>query len=115
MSGGLEMASEQTTQRIFEKLDELKDELHEVSNRLTKVEENQKNHYKDNDRQHNEMTSNIVELKDRINEVESVLDKRAGERKVFGNGWQLILTLLSGAALLALGGLASKILGVFGH
>ena len=121
MTGEKQMSTE-TTVRIFDKLEEVKDEVHEVSERLVRVEENQKSHYKENDQQHNEMVSNIAEVKEqmnevknRINEVESVLDERVGERKVFGSVWSLILTLLSGAALLALGGLASKILGVFGH
>ena len=124
--------TDHTKLRIFEKLDELQKEIHdtkqtltkeihEVSNRLTKVEQNQQAHYKDNDNQHNTMVSNIAEVKTdlesvatRIDEVESVLDKRTGERGVFGNIWHLIIALGSGGLLVTIGGLIAKAIGLFG-
>lgn len=114
------MASDQTTNRLFEKLDELKDDLHDVSERLARVEENQQSHYKDNDNQHNQMVSNIAEMKtevhevaERIDEVESALDKRSGEHKVFGGIWHLVITLIAGGGLVTIGGIIAKLIGIF--
>lgn len=125
--------TDHTKNRIFEKLDELKDDLHEkfgemkdevhkIDVRLGKVEQNQESHFKENDQQHIEMRATFIEVKDsltnvstRIDEVESVLDQRVGERKVFGSVWHLVIALIAGGGLLALGGITSKLLGIFGH
>ena len=113
--------SENTKSRIFDKLDEVKDEMHDVSERLARVEENQKSHYKDNDQQHNVMVSNIAEVKEkvdltanRIDEVESLLDKREGQHGVFGNIWQLVLAVIGGGILVTVGGIIAKAIGIFG-
>ena len=113
--------TENTKARIFDKLEEVKDEVHDVSERLARVEENQKSHYKDNDQQHNVMVSNIAEVKEkvdstanRIDEVESLLDKREGQHGVFGNIWQLVLAAVGGGALIAIGGIVAKAIGIFG-
>ena len=112
--------TDHTKMRIFEKLDELSKDVAGMSERLARVEENQNSHYKDNDRQHIEMVSNIAEVKEdvevlseKVDEVESVLDKRSGQHGVFGNIWQLILALAGGGLLVSAGGLIAKAIGIF--
>ena len=106
--------------RIFDKLDDLSKEVSDMNSRLARVEENQKSHYKENDHQHNDMTSNIVEVKDdlekvagRIDEVESILDRRTGQHSVFGGIWHFLAVLAGGGALTAIGGYLAKMIGIF--
>lgn len=113
--------SDHTKLRIFEKLDEFGRDLSDVSERLARVEENQKSHYRDNDQQHNVMVSNIVEVKksvdsvaNRVDEVESILDQRSGQHGVFGNIWQFVLALVGGGVLVTVGGIVAKAIGIFG-
>ena len=113
--------TDHTKIRIFEKLDDLDDKIGDVSERLARVEENQKSHYRDNDQQHNTMVSNIAEVKEsvsefaeRLDEVESILDQRAGQHGVFGNIWQLVLALVGGGILVTVGGIIAKAIGIFG-
>ena len=113
--------TDHTKIRIFEKLDEFGKDLSDVSERLARVEENQKSHYRDNDQQHNVMVSNIAEVKTsvdnvmaRVDEVESILDQRSGQHGVFGNIWQLVLALVGGGILVTIGGIIAKAIGIFG-
>ena len=109
--------TDHTKTRIFDKLEDLGKEVSEVSERLARVEENQKSHYRD----HDVMTASISELKEsvdevksRVDDVESVLDQRTGQHGVFGNIWQLCLALVGGGILVTVGGLIAKAIGIFG-
>ena len=129
------MASDETIQRMIdkfdEKLDKLADGQSDIRERVTRVEgkfdtfeERQENHYEQNQREHNDMVSLFSGYKERTDEEikdlrdghagqQSVLDVRKGERQVLGRGWELLIALIAGGVLLAVGGWLAKIIGIF--
>lgn len=104
------MASERTVERIFDKLDDISERLARVE---TQIEQNHSDH--------NNMISMIADLRKEVdtlqaghNDQQSTLDKNAGKGQVYGGIWQLILALVSGGILVAIGGLIAKAIGLFG-
>lgn len=103
-----------TTVRIFDKLDDISDRLARVE---TQIEQN----YTQNQTDHTNMSSIIAELKEDIDELkdahdeqQSVLDKRAGAHQVYGGIWGLVLAGIGGGGMVAIGGLLGKMIGIFG-
>ena len=115
------MPSDDTIQRLFEKLDTLKDVVNEVKIDVATIKEKQSKHYELNDREHQNMVSliadtktevdavkeEITDLKEGHDEQQSALDEREGERKgerrILARGWELLIALIAGGALLAIG------------
>ena len=89
------MASEDTTQRLFEKLDTLKDVINEVKTDVAVIKEKQSKHYELNDKEHQNMVSIIADTKIEVDDIkeeisglkeghdeqQSVLDVRTGIHK----------------------------------
>lgn len=113
------MASEQTTFRLFEKIDEIISNQSDIRERLARVEEKQDAHYVENDNSHNQMNGIMVELKDRVDSLEAEtddqqteLDTQRGKRQILSKGLEYVVMLLSGGLLVAIGGWLAKMLGI---
>ena len=111
------MPSDDTIKRLFEKLDTLKDAVNEVKIDVVTIKSNQSKHYELNDKEHQNMVAIIADTKTEVDDIkedisglkddhdkqQSVLDVRKGERRVLGRGWELLIALIAGGALLAIG------------
>ena len=107
-----------TKSKLFDKIDGLKDEVHEIAKGMIEVRETQKRHYELNESDHNNLTGEIAEIKECMDKMddkidtleaghhaqETVIQRRVGERKVFGSIFQLVLAVIGSGAVL--GGLA---------
>lgn len=79
------MPSEDTTQRLFDKLERLQGEMHDVKVDVAVIREKQERYYNQNEMEHNQLTASFAELKEDIgslkeghNAQQSTLDKRTG-------------------------------------
>ncbi len=113
------MPSEQTTLRLFEKIDEIISNQTEIRERLARVEEKQDAHYVENDNSHNQMNGMMIELKERVDGIEAEtddqqteLDTQRGKRQVMSKGIEYTIMLLSGGLLVAIGGWLAKMMGI---
>ena len=102
------------TQRLFDKIEELKNEVHQVAKDLIEVKGAQTRHYELNERDHINLTGELAGMKETISalnskidsleeghhEQQAVLEQRKGVRKVFGGMWQFLLALAGSGAIL---------------
>ena len=106
------MSESNSISRIFEKLDD-------ISDRLARVETTIEAHYVQNQQDHTNLTAIIEELKTDVKDLEknqdeqqTVLDARKGQHSIFSGMWQIILAMISGGIMLALGGWLAKMIGI---
>ena len=90
------MPSDDTIQRLFEKLDTLKDVVNEVKIDVATIKSNQSKHYELNDKEHQNMVAIIADTKTEVDDIkedisglkeghdeqQSVLDVRQGMHKI---------------------------------
>ena len=116
------MPSENTIERIFEKLDTLKDVVNEVKIDVATIKEKQSKHYELNDKEHQNMVSIIADTKSEVDDIkeeisglkeghddqQEVLNKRDGMHIV-------ILWILRGVGAFAVGGAGWFLAKLFGN
>ena len=116
------MPSEDTTQRLFEKLDILKDVINDVKIDVATIKTNQSKHYELNDKEHQNMVSIIADTKVEVDDIkeeisglkkghdtqQKVLDTRSGMNTV-------LLWILRGVGAFSVGGAGWFLAKVFGN
>lgn len=116
------MPSDDTIQRLFEKLDTLKDVVNAVKIDVATIKSNQSKHYELNEKEHQNMVSLIADTKIEVDDIkqeisglkeghdnqQEVLNKRDGMHSV-------ILWILRGLGAFAVGGAGWFLAKLFGN
>ena len=103
-----------TKEKLFDKIDALKDEVHSIAKDVIEVRETQKRHYDLNAADHVNLNGEIAEIKvsmatmdgkiDNLesghHEQESILHQRKGERRIFSGIFQTVLAIIGSGAVL---------------
>ena len=111
------MPDNTTIAKIFEKIDKLTETTSAIQVDLATVKERQASFMKQNDMEHNQLTAMVADIKTELDEIRDkdseqdvVLNQRAGQHKVFGSLFQIVLAVISSGAVLGGIGLLIKLL-----
>ena len=107
------LTPEQITEMVFDKLEELQKGQVTICNRLTTLETKNDEQHTNMEHRFNSVDSRLgaLEVSDKMQDRE--LHQQEGKREVFGKGWEFILAIIGGGALVAIGGWLAKLIGIF--
>ena len=92
-----------TKTKLFEKIDDLKSEIHDVKLDVAVIKERQERHYEQNETEHNQLRADVVDIKESIDNLEEGHHEQEKDiekgKFVFGGIWQVIIAAAGGGLI----------------
>ena len=105
-----------TFAKIFEKLDRLTETINDVRISVVKIEERQTSNFQQNEQDHNNLTSMIVEIREDLERLkqsdeaqEAHIQKSRGKGIIYNKIFQIVLAFIGAGGLVALGSFIAKL------